>query len=288
MSAEPQSQPAEHWVIEPRGRNMRARLVEVWTFRRLFVYFGQRAVERLYRNTLLGRAWILIRPLFPLAIRSLVFGGVLGVATPGVPYFLFLLVGSAIWELFASCLMWATRSMQMNRSFLGRMYFPRVIVPAATMAVAFVNFAIVMGVMAAAMAYYYLSSGRLYLAPPTHWPWALGGLALAATLALGVGLFTAPMNAQYRDVRFTLMYVMEFWALLTPVLYPLSAVPEQYHWAVYLNPMAGVVQAFKWGVIGIEPVDPSIFALDAGLVVLVLLSGLWFFGRMEGQAVDRI
>jgi lipopolysaccharide transport system permease protein len=288
MNGDTHDQTAEQWVIEPRGQSLRSRLVEVWTFRRLFVYFGKRAVERMYQNTVLGRAWLFIRPLFPLLIRTMIFGGVLGVTAPGVPYFVFLLVGSSIWQLFASCLMWATRSLQMNRAFLGRMYFPRVIVPAAVMSAAFVNFLILMGVLAGTLVYYYVQDGRLYLASPAQAPWAIVALVLATAMALGVGLWTAPMNAEYRDVRFTLTYVLEFWALLTPIMYPLSAVPEKYHWIVYLNPLAGVIQAFKWGVLGIEGVDLRVLAIDAGLIGLVLLSGLWFFGRVEGQAVDRI
>lgn len=279
---------AVEWVIEPRGNGWLAKLREVWQYRRLFTYFGKRAVERMYQNTVLGRAWLFIRPLFPLCIKTLIFGGLLSVDTPGVPYFLFLLVSSSIWDLFSSCLMWSMRSLQINRSFLGRMYFPRVIVPVATMSIAFVNFLIMMGVLAATLGYYYVAQGRLYLGSPAQMVWALGALVLAVALGLGVGLWAAPLNAQYRDVRFTLIYILEFWGLLTPVLYPLSAVPERFQWIVFLNPLAGVVQAFKWGVLGIETVHHMAFAINAIIVLVVLLSGLWFFGRVEGDAVDRI
>ena len=276
------------WVIEPRGQSLGARLGEVWTYRRLFRFFGERAVERLYKNTLLGKAWIFIRPLFPLLIRTLVFGGVLGIEAPGVPYFLFLLVGTMVWDLFASCLMWATRSLQMNRGLLGRMYFPRIIVPAASMAIAFVNFLIMMGILVVALVYYQVSEGQWYLAGSGQLVWAVVALVLAVILALGIGLWTAPMNAQYRDVRFTLVFVLQFWFLLTPILYPLSEVPEAYRWAFLLNPMSGVIQAFKWGVLGIEELNLLVLGIDVVIVLLVLLSGLWFFGRVEGEAVDRI
>ena len=280
---------ADEWVIEPRRRRLWAQLREVWLYRRLFTFFGKRAVQRKYQGTLLGPAWLFIRPLFPLVIKTLVFGGLLAVDAPGgVPYFVFLLVGSSIWDLFSSCLLWATRSLQMNKGFLDRMYFPRVIVPAAMMSMAFVNFLIMMGVLAVTLGYLLFTKGHLYLGGPTQAVWALGALILAVLLALGIGLWTAPLNAQYRDVRFTLMYVLEFWALLTPILYPLSKVPEQYHWIVFLNPLAGVVQAFKWGVLGIEELNRTAFAVDAILVCIVLISGLWYFGRVEGQAVDRI
>ena len=279
--------PDDEWVIEPRGRSAFGQLREIWVYRRLFVYFGKRSVERLYKGTVLGPVWLLIRPLFPIAIRTLVFGGVLGVASPGVPYFLFALVGSSVWDLFSSCLMWATRSLQMNRGYLGRMYFPRVIVPMATMSLAFVNFLIMLAVIAVALGYYYVTDGRLYLAGWAGLPWAIGAVLVAATLGLGIGLWTSPLNAQYRDVRFTLAYILEFWALLTPVMYPLSAIPPQYHWIVFINPLAGVVQAFKWGVLGIEAPNPTVFLVDVGITLLVLVSGLWYFTRVEAQAVDR-
>jgi lipopolysaccharide transport system permease protein len=117
--------------------------------------------------------------------------------------------------------------------------------------------------------------------------WALAALVLAVLLALGIGLWTSPMNVEYRDVRFTLAYVLEFWALLTPVMYPLSAVPERYHWLVFLNPLAGIVQAFKYGVLGIEAVNPRVLAVNAALVLVTLVSGLWYFSRVEVVAVDR-
>ena len=276
------------WLIEPRARSWGARLKEVWVFRRLFVYFGRRAVERRYQGTFLGVAWLFIRPLFPIAIQALIFGGVLGVRSPGVPYFLFVLVGSSIWQLFSGCAMWATRSLQTNKSFLNRMYFPRIIVPIATMAISFVDFLIMMGLMLGVMLYYLATDGNWYLGGPVQLLWAVGALLLAVALGLGVGLWIAPLNAEYRDVRFTLNYVLQFWALLTPILYPLSAVPEKYHWIVFLNPLAGVVQAFKWGVLGVEALNHTALAVDALLIFLVLLSGFWFFSRVEGQAVDRI
>ncbi len=280
------AQAPDAWTIEPRGHRLAARLREIWVYRRLFVYFGKRAVEKLYRNTFLGKAWIVIRPVFPIAIRALVFGGVLRVDAPGVPYFLFLLVGSSVWDLFSGCFMWATRSLQVNRGFLGRMYSPRIIVPIATMSIALVNFAITIGVVVAALIYYRVTTGIWYLAG-AQLGWALAAALTAVALALAIGLWTAPLNAEFRDALH-LQYILEFWALLTPVMYPLSAVPPQRYRIVFINPLAGVVQTFKWGVLGVEGMDPAIFAIDVAVSVAVLASGVWVFTRVEGQAVDRI
>ena len=278
----------EEWTIEPRSTSFGARAREVWVYRRLMRYFAARAIERLYQKTMLGKAWIFIRPLFPLIIKAMVFGGLLGVNAPGVPYFLFLLVGSSIWDLFAGALMWATRSLQINRGVLSRMYVPRVILPAATMAPAFVNFAIMMAVLLGTLIYYRVVDGVFYVNSPAQLVWAVAAVLMTFTLALGIGLWTSVAGAEVRDVRFTLAYVLDFWLFLTPVLYPLSVVSEQWQWLFMLNPMTGPVQAFKWGILGIESVNYTVFAVDALVIIGVLVLGLAFFSRAEATAIDRI
>lgn len=279
---------AQDWIIEPRGRNLGARVREVWQYRRLVRYFGVRAGQRLYQGTALGKFWLFLRSPLPVVLRAMVFGGILNVTAPaGLPYFLFLLVGSTIWELFAGCLNWATRSFQLNRSFLGKMYFPRVILPIATMAPAFLFFGIMVVVLGCAFVYYYVQDGQMYFAA-SQFQWSLAAILLAVTMAMGVGLFTSVLNAEYRDVRYTLRYVLEFWALLTPIVYPVTAIPEKWRWLVWINPMASVVQAFKWGLLAIEPVDPAVFLMHTAIAVGVLMCGLWYFGKAEGYAVDRI
>ena len=128
------------WVIEPRSSGVAARAQEIWRYRRMFRFFGEKALRKLYQRTILGKAWIVLRPLVPLLVRVFVFGALLEVgSTTGAPYFLFLAVGGAAWDLFASCVMWATRSLQLNTGMLTRMYVPRLILPVATMAPGFAN-----------------------------------------------------------------------------------------------------------------------------------------------------
>ena len=290
MSTQPESAIAvtgDQWVIEPRAQKLWAQLREIWVYRRLFKFFGKRIIERRYRGTLLGGVW-LFRPLFPLLVRALIFGGVLGVDAPGsVPYFLFVLVGSSVWDLFASSLMWSMRSLQVNRGSMGRMYFPHVIVPFASTALAFLNFLILMGVAAWVLGYYYVTKGQWFLAGPEHLVFALIAIVLAVGMGVAVGLFAAPFAAEYRDLRYGLTYLLELWALVTPILYPLSKISAQYHWIVFLNPLAGVVQAFKWGVLGVEEMNGTALVIDGVLVTIVLSVALWYFNRVEAQAMDK-
>jgi lipopolysaccharide transport system permease protein len=275
------------WVIQPRREGLVARLRDVWRYRRLMRFFATRAIRKLYRRTVLGWAWIFIRPLFPLLVNTLIFGGMLGVGSHGVPYFLFLTTGTSLWELFASSVMWGTRSLELNRQFMSRIYVPRLIMPVSSMTPAFVNFGISIGVFLVATVYYKVTTGVVYLTP-SHLGWAVLATALAAFLALGIALWTSVPALQARDVRFTLNYVMGFWVFLTPILYPIK-IPPRYAWAITLNPMAAIANTFKYGVLGIDDV---LSFRDLGVAVLICIavfaSGLWFFSRAETDAADKV
>jgi lipopolysaccharide transport system permease protein len=274
------------WVIEPRREGLKARAREVWRYRRLLRFFAAKALQKLYQRTFLGFGWVLIRPLFPLLVMTLVFGGILGVGSQGVPYFLFLVIGHSVWDLFAQATTWGTRSLEMNRGFLTKIYIPRLILPVAQMSPAFLNFAIHLAVAAVALVYYRSTTGVWYLSLLTL-PWALVSLVMALTLALGISLWTSVPALTARDIRFTLTYVLSFWLYLTPVLYPLRVAPR-YQWLVALNPMVGVVNMFKYGVFGIGVLDPREIATSVAIIGLVFGSGLWFFGRAEGDAADKV
>jgi lipopolysaccharide transport system permease protein len=274
------------WVIQPRQEGLVARLRDVWRYRKLLSFFAVRSIQKLYRRTVLGWSWILIRPLFPLLVNTVIFGGVLGIGSHGVPYFLFLVTGNALWELFASSVMWGTRSLEINRGFMSKIYVPRLIMPVATMAPAYVNFAITLGVLAVALVYYRMTTGMFYLTA-ANLGWALLAVVMSAALALGISLWTSVPALQARDVRFTLGYVLGFWVFLTPVLFPLD-LPPRWAWALMLNPMAAIVNAFKYGVLGLPVLNVRDLSVAAVIIAVVGLSGLWFFGRAEATAADRV
>jgi lipopolysaccharide transport system permease protein len=230
-------------------------------------------------------AWLFIRPLFPLLVKTFVFSGMLGVGTNGIPYFLFLVVGTSCWELFAQAVMWGTRSLELSRGFLSKIYVPRLIFPLSMMAPAFANLFIHLGVIAVAVGYYRASSGVWYVTP-WNFGWALLSLVLAIGLAFGIALWTSVPALVARDTRFTLNYFLGFWVYLTPVLYPLKL--GRYEWVATLNPMAAVVDAFKFGLLGIDRPSGLQLGVCIGLVSLTIVSGLVFFGRAELRAGEKL
>lgn len=276
------------WSIEPRSGSVGARVTEVWRYRRMFLFFGERAFRKLYQNTVLGKAWIVLRPLVPLLVRVFLFGALLAVGTTTkTPYFLFLAVGTGAWELFASCVMWATRSLQLNGGILTRLYVPRVIVPLATMVPGFVYFGIHVAVIVGALLYYRLRDGIWYL----DFTWLMVApvaVLLIILFAFGIGLFTSVLGAETRDVRFGLSFVLEFWVYLTPVVYPMSIVPGNVQWALMLNPMAVLVIAFRGAILGGEGPDPWAWACAIAIIAVILAAGLVFFQRAEAEAVDNL
>lgn len=181
---------------------------------------------------------------------------------------------------------WGTRSLELNRGFMTRIYLPRLILPVATMTPAFLNFAISLAVLAIAIAYYRMTTGVLYLTP-WHLGWALLAVVDATVLALGIALWTSVPALQARDVRFTIGYILGFWLFLTPVLYPLNVAPK-YAWLLALNPMVAPVNAFKYGILGIGGVSPIQWLVSGSMSALAFGSGLWFFGRAEADAADKV
>jgi lipopolysaccharide transport system permease protein len=279
--------PAPEWVIEPRREGVPARLRDVWRYRKLLRFFASKSLDKLYRRTVLGWSWLFIRPLFPLFVTAAVFGGMLGVESAGVPYFLFLVVGTSAWELFASGAMWGTRSLELNRGLISKIYVPRLILPIAMMTPAFLSFAIHLGVIALTAAYYQVTVGSSYL-QLAHAGWAVAGATLSVTLALGLSFWTSVPALVARDVRFTLGYVLGFWVFLTPVLYSAESIAPRYRGLLLFNPMAAAVEMFKYGILGVGVVNRQHVVAAVATTVVILGSGFWFFGRAEADAADKV
>ena len=278
----------EAWTLTPRREGVWYALAETVRYRRLIGFFAARAIERRYRRTVLGRVWLVLRPLLPVAVAALVFGHLLDADSDGKPYFLFLLIGMAPWTLFAGAAMWATRSLEINRGLLRRLYVPRLLLPLATTSPAVLEFGINLCLIAASSIGYRIATGHGWVVVGPGWIASLAAATGALALAFGLGLWTSVYAARARDVRFALGYLLSIWQFLTPIIYPLSLVPERWRLLVDLNPMTAVVTTFRWGLLG-DP-QPGVRCLVAGSLVnaLVLISGVWFFLRKEGDSVDRM
>jgi lipopolysaccharide transport system permease protein len=273
------------WEIDPRPPGPFTTTVEVWRYRRFLRFVGTRALRKIVRRTMLGWAWLFILPLLPIALRTIVFGGLLDVGSDGVPYLLFLTGGTVIWDLFALGLIWGTRGLEMNRGISEQVYVPGIVLTFGNMTPALVDFALKVGAFVLMATAFWWLQGR--------WPivltaagWALAALAVAFLLAAGLSLFTSVWGEEARDIRFVLGQVLAVWYLMTPVLYPMSATPPSWRPWMALNPLTPVVETFKWSLFGVGQHDPIAFGRSAILVALLIVLGLLYFARTEAAAND--
>jgi lipopolysaccharide transport system permease protein len=277
------------WVIAPELHlGFAGRVREVWRYRRILWFFAWKAVQQLYANTKLGASWLVLRPLAPVLVGTLVFGKLMNAPSDGLPYFLFFLVGSIIWSFFSDTLMRASRGLEVNRQLLTKLYLPRVILPAGQLAAGLVEPLVLTAVFAVAVWYYRITTGVWYGVDPLRVPVAIAAALLAIVSAFAVSLWTSVWQARARDVRYLLAYIMSFWFVVTPVIYPLSAMPEHLRWLVIVNPMSGPVEAFRWAMLGRGTIDWRAIAMSCLTTAVVLVAGLWHFARTESATVDKL
>jgi lipopolysaccharide transport system permease protein len=248
---------------------------------------GARALRRIYRRTVLGWLWLFINPLFPLALRVLIFGILLGAPSDGLPYPLFLLAGSIVWDTFAASLMWGARALEMNRHLTEMVYLPRALLPFGNVTPALLDLAITTAIFVAAATYYSIANTQAYVVLGSNLWWAAAAFGLMLAFAIAVSLFTSVWGESARDMRYALAQILPVWYLLTPVFYPLSAVPDQYRSWVLLNPLAIVVETFKWGLFGVGELRPTALAGTAGAVFVLMIAGLAYSMAAEARAIDE-
>ena len=264
----------------PRGwRSLR--LGEVWRFRELLWFLAWRDVKVRYKQTVLGVGWAVLQPLFMMILSSVIFGGLGNIKSGDVPYPLFTLCALLPWQLFAYALTQASNSVVAEQNLITKVYFPRVIIPVSSVLSGLVDFAIAFALLLAMMVWYGAFPGWRVLTLPLFVLLALGA-------ALAVGLWLSALNVQYRDFRYTIPFLTQFWFFATPVVYPSSLVPEKWRLLYGLNPMAGVVEGFRWALLEkAAPPGPMLWASAASVAVL-LAGGLFYFRRMERSFADVV
>lgn len=254
---------------------------EIWQYRELLYFLTWRDIKVRYKQTVLGAAWAVIQPLFMMAVFSLFFGRLAGVPSDGLPYPVFNLCALLPWQLFAHALTESSNSLVGNQNLITKVYFPRLVVPISAVLGGLVDFAIAFVFLLGMIFYYGVVPGWQILALP-------GLILLAVMTALGVGLWLSALNVQYRDVRYTITFLVQFWMFATPVAYPSSIVPEKWRALYGLNPMVGVVDGFRWALTG-RPEFPGVVLLVSVIVVtIILVSGLYYFRRLEQQFADIV
>jgi lipopolysaccharide transport system permease protein len=287
-SADPLSEPVA-WVIGADTREgFFARLREVWQYRRILWFFSVKALQSLYSKTHLGVGWMFIRTLVPLGVGSFVFGSVMQVPSGGVPYFIFYTTGQLAWNCFDGPLIRASRGLDGNRQLLTKLYIPRVILPLASMTAGLIEPAIIALVFAGALVYYRANDGMWYVQADPRLLAALASVLVILAFAFSLSLWTSVWQARARDARFVLRYVIGFWLYLTPVIYPVSQVPERIRWLAYLNPLTAPVETFKWAVLPGLQQSWSWFGYSIAVTIVAFLAGAWYFARSEGAAMDKL
>jgi lipopolysaccharide transport system permease protein len=280
--------PADAWVIEPQREGVGARAAELWRYRRVLWFLATRTVKDRYEGMSLGIFWLFARPLLPILVGGFVFGGVLGLPSDGVPFILFFMTGSVPWTLFDRGVLWGTKCLNQHKGLMKKLYFPRLISPMASIAPAAADFVIYMILLFGLGLFYYVKDGVMYLRLGPTLIVAVLTSVLAVFCALSVIFWTCVFQARHAETRFTLRYFMQFWMYLTPVFYPISSVPPEHRWIVYLNPMASVVATFRWAMIGVGELPLVPLATSIAIASLAMALGIWFFASSESSTIDRL
>lgn len=267
--------------IGPSDATLNIRLRELWTYRELLYFFVWRDIKVRYKQTIIGLAWAVLQPFLTMLVFSLFFGRLAKLPTNGLPYPIFYYCALLPWGYFAASLQNATNIMVEQQRLITKIYFPRVVLPISAVLSGLVDFGAAFSVLIGLMAYYRIAPGRAALLLP-------GFLLLAMVTALGCGLWLSALNAIYRDVRYVVPFLIQFWMFASPVAYSTVLVPQRWRWIYGLNPMAGVIEGFRWALTGQGLAPGPLIAASALAVVLVLLSGLSYFRRMEGRVADVV
>lgn len=279
MSAQAEKLPT--FSIDPPKSFASIGLRELWEYRELLYFLIWRDIKVRYKQTALGAAWAVIQPFFMMVVFSLFFGKLAGVPSDGIPYPVFAFCGLLPWQLFAHALTESSNSLVGNQNLITKVYFPRLVVPIAAVLGGVVDFAIAFLILLVMMFYFGIVPGWAIVTLPLF-------IVLAITTALAVGLWLSALNVKYRDVRYTMNFLVQFWLFATPVAYPSSLIPEQWRWAYGLNPMAGVVEGFRWALLGKTDPPGALLAVSIAVVVFLLIGGLYYFRKMEQEFADVV
>jgi lipopolysaccharide transport system permease protein len=278
-SAAPGARPLTR--VRPAHRFVGLQLGELWDYRELLVFLAWRDIKVRYKQTALGAAWAVIQPFFTMVVFSIFFGRLAGIPSDGVPYPVFSYAALVPWTFFANGLTQSADSLVGSANLLRKVYFPRLAIPIATVLAGIVDFVIAFAVLVVLMGLYGVT-------PTANVVWLPAFLALALVTALGVGLWLSALNVQFRDVRYVVPFIVQFWLFATPIAYPSSLLEEPWRTVYGINPMVGVVEGFRWALIGTSTAPGPVVVVSAAVAVAVLIGGAFYFRRMETTFADRV
>jgi lipopolysaccharide transport system permease protein len=268
-------------IIEPARGWAPLRLSELWEFRELLYFLTWRDIKVRYKQTALGASWAIIQPLATMAIFTLFFGRLGHIPSDGVPYPVFTLTALVPWTFFNFAVTQASNSLVGSQNLIKKIYFPRLLIPTGTILAGLVDLVIGLGVLAVMLFYYGIVPGTNALLLPFF-------IVLAVATALGVGLWFSALNVRYRDVKYVVPFLTQFWLFATPIAYPSSLLKAPWRSIYGLNPMAGVVEGFRWALLGTARPPGTMFALSVIAAAAMLISGAFYFRRMERHFADVV
>ncbi len=268
-------------IIEP-GRSEKNYWNDLWRYRELFGFLAWRDILVRYKQTVLGLAWSLIRPFLTMVVLTVIFGGIAKLPSDGVPYAIMVYAAMLPWQFFATSFTEASNSLISNSNMLTKIYFPRLIVPSSTVIVNLVDFLISFVILVGLMFWYNLLPTWNFFALPIF-------LILSVITALGAGYYVAALNVKYRDFRFIVPFIVQFGLYICPVAFSISNVSEKYRLLYFLNPMTGIIDGFRWSIIGHNyTFNIQGFMISFVMIIALFVLGLWYFRKMERQFADII
>jgi lipopolysaccharide transport system permease protein len=258
------------------------KLKDLWEYRELLYFLVWRDIKVRYKQTALGATWAIIQPFFTMVVFSIFFGHLAKVPSDGIPYPLFSFAALVPWTFFANGLSQSSNSLVGSGTLITKVYFPRLIIPLAAVFSGIVDFVLAFIVLLGMMVYYGLFPATINVL------WLPLFLLLALTTSLGVGLWLSALNVEYRDVRYIVPFITQFWMLATPIGYPSSLLQQPWRTLYGLNPMVGVAEGFRWALLGTSTAPGPIIAVSSAAAVLILVTGAFYFRRMEKTFADIV
>ncbi|BAZ02162.1 ABC-2 type transporter [Tolypothrix tenuis PCC 7101] len=269
-------------LIIEAGRTENQYWKDLWKYRELFYFLAWRDILVRYKQTVIGFAWALIRPFLTMVVFTIVFGNIAKLPSGGAPYPILVFSALLPWQFFSNALSECSNSLIANANLISKVYFPRLIVPTSSVIVSFVDFMISGMILLALMAWYNFVPDWRILTLPIF-------ILIGFAASMGAGLWLAALNVEYRDFRYIVPFIVQFGLYISPVGFSSSVVPEQWRLLYSINPMVGVIDGFRWAILGGEAsIYLPGFALSVGLVALVFFSGIWYFRKMERKFADVI
>ena len=266
-------------IIKPTSGWISLKLYELWQCRELLYILIWRDIKVRYKQTVLGAFWAIIQPFFTMVVFTLFFGELAGIPSDDIPYPIFSFAALVPWTFFANGLSQSSNSLIGNVDFIKKVYFPRLTIPFAAVSSGIVDFFLAFIVLLGMMLYYQIFPGINLLYLPLF-------LVLAFATSLGVGLWLSAMNVQFRDIRYVIPFLTQFWLFITPIAYPSSLLSEPWRTLYGINPMAGVIEGFRWALLGADTNPGSIITVSSIVTLILLVSGAYYFRRMEKTFAD--